>query len=173
MSTAEAASTVERRVLTAEPISEEAFAPFGHVIVATEDMVPAGAIDAALDLSGGQPRFYIMRLDHRGYDVNGITRHAAVTQVLAAVGGKPWLLCVAPPVEGDKPDPAAIRAFSIPGDVAVLIHKGGWHAGPYFHDKEMGFFNLELIDTNVVDHFTVNLGRTFGYNFRIEEPARS
>ena len=50
MSTAEAASTVERRVLTAEPISEEAFAPFGHVIVATEDMVPAGAIDAALDL---------------------------------------------------------------------------------------------------------------------------
>ncbi|MCX5497785.1 ureidoglycolate lyase [Kaistia dalseonensis] len=174
MTTPQATLDVERRPLIAEPITAEAFLPFGRLIEPTEDMVPAGAIDAALDLSGGAPRFYIMRLDYRGYDVNGITRHGDVTQVLASVGGKSWLLCVAPPVgDGDKPDPEAIRAFVIPGDVAVLLYRGSWHAGPYFHDAEMKFFNLELIDTNVVDHFTVNLGRTFGYNFKVIDPAKS
>lgn len=172
MTTAEADVEIEHRPLVAEPISDAAFKPFGRLIEATEDMVPAGEIDAALDLSGGAPRFYIMRLDFRGYVVRGITRHAAVTQVLASVGGKPWMLCVAPPVDGDAPDPAQIRAFSIPGDVAVLLYRGSWHAGPYFHDPEMRFFNLELIDTNVVDHFTVNLGRAFGHDFRIEDPAK-
>ncbi|HWJ73217.1 MAG TPA: ureidoglycolate lyase [Kaistia sp.] len=171
MSTQDAEATIERRPILAEPITAEAFLPFGHLIEATEDMVPAGAVDAALDLSGGTPRFYIMRLDHRGLDVNGITRHAAVTQVLASVGGRRWMLCVAPPVgEADRPDPEAIRAFVIPGDVAVLLFKGSWHAGPFFHDAEMRFFNLELLDTNVIDHHTVNLGRTFGYNLKIVTP---
>ncbi len=172
MTSIEAVAEVERWPIIAEPITAEAFLPFGHLIEATEDMVPATAIDYALDLSGGQPRFYIMRLDHRGLDVNGITRHGAVTQVLASVGGGSWMLCVAPAdPTADRPDPDAIRAFVIPGDVAVLLSRGTWHAGPYFHAEEMRFFNLELIDTNVADHHTVHLGRTFGHSLRIVAPA--
>ena len=65
-----------------------------------------------------------------------------------------WLMAVAAPTdEGPELlDPGAIEAFLIPGDVAVMLHVGTWHAGPLFEGSEQSFFNLELSDTNEVDH---------------------
>jgi len=37
--------------------------------------------------------------------------------------------------------------------VFVKLHQATWHAGPFFSDgQHMDFYNLELADTNVVDH---------------------
>ena len=36
----------------------------------------------------------------------------------------------------------------------MKLHVGTWHAGPLFEGPAMAFFNLELSDTNIVDHFT-------------------
>ena len=58
--------------------------------------------------------------------------------------------------------PQDIRAFRIPGDVAVMLHTGTWHAGPLFEAAEMSFFNLELADTNVVDHHSCDLTSRYG-----------
>jgi ureidoglycolate hydrolase len=148
--------------LAVEPISALAFAPFGKLVEPMPDGAPAGDVDQALDLSGGRPRFYIMALEHRALTVSRITRHSQATQVLASAGGGSWLLAVAPPGTADAPDPAAIRAFRIPGTVAVLLSRGTWHAGPYFESPSMSFFNLELEDTNVVDHDTCDLASHFG-----------
>jgi ureidoglycolate hydrolase len=162
---------LQERALPARPISAEAFAPFGDFIPQTEDGVPFGAADAKLDLSQGTPRFYVMRLDERPMTFTRITRHIKVTQCLAAVGGKPWLIAVAPPLDNDKPDaePAleSIRAFVVPGDAAIMLHKGTWHAGPFFEGKELGFFNLELADTNVTDHQNSYLDRRFGVALKL------
>jgi ureidoglycolate hydrolase len=144
--------------LAVMPLTAEAFMPFGRVIEPTADGTPAGAIDAALDLSHGRPRFYLMDLEARASAVSSITRHRAVTQVLASARGEPWMLAVAPP--GAEPAAADVRAFRVPGGVAVLLHRGTWHAGPYFHGAGMAFFNLELADTNVVDHDSAALGVT-------------
>jgi ureidoglycolate lyase len=156
----------DERSLVATPISAEAFAPYGDFIAQSEDGVPFGAADASLDLSQGTPRFYVMRLDARPPRFTRITRHLKVTQCLAAVGGKPWLIAVAPPLEPGNPaaEPAleSIRAFVVPGDAAIKLHKGTWHAGPFFDGKELGFFNLELADTNVTDHQNSHLDRRFG-----------
>ena len=158
--------------LSAEPITAANFLPFGKLIEPTADGTPAGAVDQALDLSGGKPRFYIMALEHRPLTVAGITRHAQATQVLAAVGGLPWLLAVAPAnPASDQPDPSAIRAFAIPGHVAVLLDRGTWHAGPYFESDQMSFFNLELEDTNIVDHQTCDLVKSFGLSFDLRPAA--
>ncbi|MCB8876318.1 ureidoglycolate lyase [Acidisoma silvae] len=158
--------------LIAEPITAENFLPFGKLIEPTADGTPAGVVDQALDLSGGRPRFYIMALEHRPLTVAGITRHAQVTQVLAAVGGLPWFIAVAPANAASvKPDPTAIRAFAIPGHVAVLLNRGAWHAGPYFESDQMSFFNLELDDTNVVDHETCDLVKSFGLSFDLRPAA--
>ncbi len=82
--------------------------------------------------------------------------------MLASADARAWLLGVAPPLDRDREDAAPaiddIRGFLIPGGVAVLLHRGTWHAGPHFHAPRMPFFNLELADTNVVDHHTVELG---------------
>ena len=83
--------------LRIQPLTAEAFAPFGSVMAALPDGVPFGPADAPLDLSQGTPRFYVMQLETRGRTVTAITRHRRVTQALASVGGKPWLLAVAPP----------------------------------------------------------------------------
>src|SRR5262245_3205538 len=89
------------RDLPARPITREAFAPFGDLIAPMADGGPFGPLDAALDLTRGTPRLYIMRLSHRGLAFRQITRHRNVTQCLAALGGKSWLLAVAPPKSVD------------------------------------------------------------------------
>jgi ureidoglycolate hydrolase len=161
------------RELRIAPLSAAAFAPFGGVMPPLDDGFPFGPHDARLELSGGIPRFYTMRIPGRGLTVTHITRHRQVTQALAAVGGLSWVIAVAPPLEVERADaePALedIRAFRIPGDTAIMLARGTWHAGPLFEGKEACFFNLELADTNVVDHHTCNLVRRYGAALRLTE----
>lgn len=161
--------------LPVEPITADAFKPFGTLIEAAEDGKLFGPDEAQLQITQGIPRFYVMRLHGRPKVFNRITRHLQVTQCLASVGGRPWLLAVAPPDQPDaadgEPDPTAIRAFRIPGDVAVALHRSTWHAGPYFDEPVQDFFNLELADTNQVDHHNCLLDRRFGLTFRFVDQA--
>jgi ureidoglycolate lyase len=154
------------------PISSACFAPFGDVIEARPDGTRFGPDDARLDLSLGTPRFYVMRLPRRGLTFDRITRHRRVTQCLAAVGGQPWYIAVAPPddLTEAQAEPAreAIVGFRIPGDVAIKLNVGTWHAGPLFEDDEMCFFNLELSDTNEGDHQSSLLAQRFGAPFALE-----
>jgi ureidoglycolate lyase len=160
------------REVPIEPLTPEAFAAFGTVILPADDGVPLNAGEAQLDLSQGTPRFYVMRIPGRGFTVTRITRHRKVTQVLASAGGKPWVVGVAPPRAiddpGVEPDIEDIRAFAIPGDVAVMLHKGTWHAGPLFAEgTRESFFNLELSDTNNVDHQTCDLSARYGLALKL------
>lgn len=152
-------------------LTVQAFAPYGTVIPPMDDGTAFGPGDAILQLGAGVPRFYTMRLPNRGLLINRITRHRQVTQVLGSAGGLPWLLAVAPPPERDVPEaqPALIDiiAFRVPGDCAVMLHRGAWHAGPLFETAEASFFNLELIDTNVTDHWTCDLAKTYGVTLRL------
>jgi ureidoglycolate lyase len=161
--------TQQLQKLTAVPVTPEAFAPFGQLIVPTEDGVPFGDEDAQLDLTQGTPRFYIMRLPNRGWVFDRITRHNQVTQCLASVGGADWFIAVSPPSTGaaDAPSPASIKAFRIPGDVAIKLHVGTWHVGPFFAPEEVSFFNLELADTNIVDHDNHDLVAAHGVKLEL------
>lgn len=158
--------------LPVAPLTAEGFAPFGAVLQALEDGTSFTAQEGQLDLSRGRPRFYVMRLHGRADGVvRRITRHRQVTQVLASVGGHPWSIAVAPPhgLAQDDAEPALqdIRAFRVPGDVALLLARGTWHAGPMFEATEASFFNLELADTNVVDHHSCSLVERYGTALRL------
>jgi ureidoglycolate hydrolase len=161
----------EIRDLPVLDLTPDAFAPYGAVIAPTEDGTAYSPNDAALQFGTGIPRFYAMRLPNRGLLISRITRHRQVTQVLGSAGGQPWLLAVAPPPVEDladaRPAPGDIRAFHIPGDTAVMLLRGSWHAGPLFEAAEASFFNLELSDTNVTDHWTCDLAKTYNVTFRL------
>ena len=151
--------------LPAIPITAAAFAPFGQLISATADGKAYDQDDAALVLDSGTPRFYIMRLEQNGRQFQRITRHQRCTQCLGSLGGKTWLLAVAPPSQGVLL-PEQIRAFVIGGDCLIKLHVGTWHAGPYFSDSEwIDFYNLELTDTNINDHDTVDLQAEYAMSF--------
>ena len=162
--------------LRAEMVSASSFARFGQLVMPAEDGAPYDAErDAQLDLANGKPRFYIMRLRDRASDAgtmcfDNITHHARVTQCLGGLGQHSWFMAVAEP--GSDPDEANMHVFEIPPGTFVKLHVGTWHAGPYFTQKEMDFYNLELVYTNVVDH---NIKRfdTEGKEFVIIEASLS
>lgn len=153
--------------LPPQEITPEAFRPFGQVIFASEDGQPFGSQDAQLQLQKGTPRFYIMRLRDRGLRFHKITRHLSCTQCLGALEGKEWFMGVAPPSPAIAPDWEDIRVFRIPGHCFIKLEVGTWHAGPYFNLDWVDFYNLELSDTNLVDHHTCNLLEDYGVEFEI------
>ena len=154
---AENAAKTKRVVeLRAERVSASSFSRFGQLILPAEDGAPYDEeTDAQLDLARGRPRFYIMRLRDRAtptgcMSFDNITHHANVTQCLGGLGQDSWFLAVAE--AGCEPDETNMVAVEIPPGVFVKLNVGTWHAGPYFTANQMDFANLELVDTNVVDH---------------------
>lgn len=162
------AAAVSCHSLSAPPITVAGFAPYGQVVFPSADGAVFGPEDAQLVLDGGIPRFYIMTLPRKGQRFQAITRHQRCTQCLGSLGGKDWLLAVAPPSPTPEPDLAQLQAFTIPGNCFVMLAVGTWHAGPYFTHDEVSFYNLELSDTNLSDHHTCNLARQFGVEYVIE-----
>lgn len=156
--------------LTAQDITPEAFAPFGQVIEATDDGKNFDDTDAALKLDLGTPRFYIMHLPRRGMTFDRITYHANVTQCLGGLNPASWYLGVAAPSGSVQNAPAEqdLHAFKIPAGTFVKLHQGTWHAGPLFQEHEsMNFYNLELSDTNQVDHNTHVYSHKDGLQFEV------
>lgn len=152
--------------LPAQLITVENFCPFGQVIFPSQDGKGFDAEDAQLNLQNGNPRFYIMHLTHRGREFHKITRHVQCTQCLGSLAGKDWLIAVAPPNNNtDEPAIEQISAFRIPGNCFIKLEAGTWHAGPYFDHDFVDFYNLELADTNVVDHFTHDFSQSHKLEF--------
>lgn len=158
---------ITTHLLQAQLITPETFQPYGQVIFASPDGKAYDAEDAQLCLDQGTPRFYLMRLRERGRRFSRITRHQKCTQCLGALEGKEWLIAVAPPGEAEKPSIESIVAFRIPGNCFIKLEVGTWHAGPYFDQDVVDFYNLELSDTNITDHDTCNLRDTYGIEFAI------
>jgi len=95
-----------------------------------------------------------------GLGLTRIARHRRVTQCLGALGGKEWLIGVAPPGDlGDEARPRVedIAAFRVPGNRLIKLHVATWHAGPHFVHDECLFVNLENLDTNRRDFHAVPL----------------
>ncbi|KAG8054867.1 hypothetical protein GUJ93_ZPchr0001g30817 [Zizania palustris] len=181
------------RVVTLRAVeaTPESFAPFGQIIAASPDGDEFGPHDAQLDLSRGIPRFYIMRLKNHPLKFWRITHHASVTQCLGSIGGEDWYLGVTKPSmvvgadeqgsDGRKPvqsraghyylppDPAEVRVFRISGSKFLKLHVGTWHAGPQFKADAVDFYNLELSNTNIVDHTTHDFKKDDGVTFVIED----
>ncbi len=153
--------------LKAEWITPKNFQPYGQVIFATEDAKPYDEYDAQLQLQHGTLRFYIMRLRQRGRRFHTITRHVKCTQCLGSLSSKVWFIAVAPALAGSQLLIEAITVFQIPGDCFIKLNLGTWHAGPYFEDDFVDFYNLELSDTNINDHDTCNLLDSYNLEFEI------
>ena len=147
-------------------ITVENFHPFGQVIFPSQDGKAFDTEEAQLNLQNGIPRFYIMHLTNKGRKFHKITRHVKCTQCLGSLAGKDWLMAVAPPNNNtDRPAIEQITAFRIPGNCFIKLEIGTWHAGPYFDHEFVDFYNLELSDTNIIDHFTHNFAQSHQLEF--------
>jgi ureidoglycolate lyase len=124
------------RELTPEPLTAEAFAPFGSVIQASDDAVK-------LDINQGHAVRYdrlaeIDVADGGGAGVISLfrakplaslalkvfERHPLGSQSFVPLGGRPYLVAVAP---AGTFDPATVRLFHAEGHQGVHYRKGVWH----------------------------------------------
>jgi ureidoglycolate lyase len=124
------------RELTPEPLTAEAFAPFGRVIEASDDAVKldinqghAVRYDrlAEIDVAdeGGTGAISLFRARPLGAPVlRMFERHPLGSQSFVPLSGRPYLVAVAPAGEFD---PAAIRLFRAQGHQGVHYRKGVWH----------------------------------------------
>ena len=124
------------RELTAEPLTAEAFAPFGNVIEATDDAVKLdinqghavrydrlAEIDAADEGGVGVISLFRARpLETRELKV--FERHPLGSQTFIPLSGRPYLVAVAP---AGAFDAAKVRLFRPDGHQGVHYRKGVWH----------------------------------------------
>lgn len=157
--------------LNSKPITSDNFQAYGQVIFPSKDDKLYDNEDAQLVIDKGIPRFYIMRLTKRGQKFHTITRHVKCTQCIGSLEGKDWLIAVCPPNNHlQEPNLEEIAAFQIPGNCFIKLELGTWHAGPYFEHEVVDFYNLELNDTNLVDHLTHDFLKIQQLEFEIVSP---
>jgi ureidoglycolate hydrolase len=124
------AKTVEVRL---EPLSAEAFAPFGALVgkAAGEPVFRNPGLSSwRLPFGADDPvEMMFSYYDHQEPAFTLVERHHAVSQGFIPLGGAESIMVVAPPTAGDAvPDAADVRAFLVPGDTGIVLHRGVWHA---------------------------------------------
>jgi ureidoglycolate lyase len=124
------------RTLTPEPLTAEAFAPFGNVIEATDaatklDINQGHAVRydrlAELDVADEGGTGIISLFRARPLDelvLKQFERHPLGSQTFMPLSGRPYLVAVAP---AGAFDPAKIRLFRAEGHQGVHYRKGVWH----------------------------------------------
>jgi ureidoglycolate lyase len=121
------------RDLVPEPLSAEAFAPYGEVLDATGDFVRINAglcarhhDRARLDFADGRAGISIFDAEARAlpYGFDLVERHPLGSQAFLPMTQHPFLVIVAPDADGR---PGAPRAFLTSGAQGINLHRGTWH----------------------------------------------
>jgi len=126
-------------IFKAEPLTAEAFAPFGDVIQTAGHgprMINEGTCQRFDDLapvdvlaSGGRPLISIFKAAPRPlpFEVRVLERHPLSSQAFFPLDGVPFLVVVAEDSGAGTPWSGRIRAFRAAGDQGVSYRRNTWH----------------------------------------------
>ena len=117
--------------ISARPLEQEAFAPFGEVL----SLPDAGGrlyYDAALSSlrPDAWPSLSIARPSEPAslpFTVKLMERHRFSSQSFVPIDAKRWLVVVAPHAPGGGPDASRLQAFVARGDQGVTFAADIWH----------------------------------------------
>ncbi|WP_158966489.1 ureidoglycolate lyase [Chachezhania sediminis] len=122
------------RQIRAQPITAEAFAPFGDLIEAAGDpdkIINQGLCGrfhdrATLEFGAGRAGISLFRAKARALPLvlDMVERHPAGSQAFVPMTPDPFLVIVAPDVDGR---PGTPLAFVTRSGLAVNYHAGTWH----------------------------------------------
>ena len=131
-------AALERHELRLEAATPQALAPFGWMLASRPD-IPGRALNfypgelraPAQFLSDDQTDLTIVRLQARPFEIVYVERHFKHTQAFVPVGGKPFLLVMAPPGADELPALDTLRAFRFDGTAGFCMRIGCWHEFPF------------------------------------------
>ena len=144
---------MSRLELRPEPLTREAFAPFGDVIDtkgAESYPINEGTADryhnlAEVDVNdtGGQALISIFRSRPRDYpfEIRMMERHPIASQAFIPLGRRPYLVVVAAP--DTAPLAADLKAFLATGSQGINYHRGVWHHPLLVLEDESDFLVID------------------------------
>jgi ureidoglycolate hydrolase len=115
-------------------LTQEEFAPFGHVIERSEEAPLARNEEREfwkgplLTISDGHFMPVYVHVRRTDYVIRRLHRHRAFSQMLIPLEGKPLIHVVCP--AGQPPDLSMMRAFLVEPSQAVITSPGIWHRNP-------------------------------------------
>jgi ureidoglycolate lyase len=124
-------------LLTAQPLTQQAFAPYGMVLAAPANagrLINGGNAerfdlveDLRLGAEGGRPMLAVFRAQARRFphEVTEMERHALGSQTFVPLGERRFVIVVAP--AGAAPSADVLAAFVTDGLQGVTLAPGTWH----------------------------------------------
>jgi len=122
------------RVIRPQPLTARGFAPFGDVLEATgpaDKIINAGLCGryhdlAQLDFADGRAGISLFNAEPRAlpYECDLVERHPDGSQAFLPMSQAPFLVIVAPDLNGIPGDPQAF--LTAPGQ-GINFHRGTWH----------------------------------------------
>jgi ureidoglycolate lyase len=122
-----------------EPLTSEAFAPFGEVIAIPHEAGRRYYENALGNLrTEARPSLSVTlkaETAERPLAANLLERHEFSSQSFVPIDVARWLIVVAPHARGGGPDTGAMRAFIATGEQGVTYRPDTWHHGLTVLDK--------------------------------------
>lgn len=124
---------IEARLVQAQPLTAEAFAPFGDVIDVPSEAGRKYYEDALGNLrAGAWPSLSISQREpvtERPVRAELLERHEFSSQTFMPIESGRWLVIVAPHAAAGGPDLSGVRAFIATGKQGVTYRPNTWHHG--------------------------------------------
>lgn len=148
--------------LTVQPMTPEAFAPYGEMIG------ERGEIE--IDLGGGRASVFAQTVESQPLRFDFLGRHEQTEQVFSPLGATKSIIAVAPPSEGDgnMPDPQRMAAFLVDGTCAFKLHKGCWHTSAFPLAERATFLVMDREGTLERDYDLRDLKTSLGVVVEIQ-----
>lgn len=153
------------RTILAEPITAEAFAPFGELLVppaapgrdyfdgALSNGRPGARASVSLAIAEPVPGLPL--------DALVMERHAFSSQSFLPMDSGRYLVVVAPHAAGGGPDAGQARAFIVPGTQGITYRADVWHHPMATLDRPGSFGIVMWLDGSAADTELVTLAEPF------------
>jgi ureidoglycolate lyase len=147
-----------------EPITTEAFAPFGQLLPAPE--TGQARVELIEELqnfrAAAKPRLSLAAVEPKPLPLKAIEmeRHVFSSQTFVPYDCDGYLVLVAPHGPDDRPDISGLKAFRVPGNVGINYRANTWHHPLSALDSPARFVVLTFVDGTESDEQFVPLPDT-------------
>ena len=149
------------KTLTLEPITAEAFMPFGLLLppqvdgTARQDLIE----ELQNDRAGAKTRLSLANVEPKALPLTAVEmeRHVHSSQAFVPIVCASYLVLVAPHGTDGLPDIAGLRAFRVPGDTGINYRADTWHYPLSALERAGRFVVLTFVDGTASDEQFVPL----------------